>query len=821
MSKIRWLFASVMAALAVGALPQLAHGQPLSGYVDMHTHPMAHLGFGGKLLHGAPDVGTLMPAIPDGSGCRKYVPTRSYAEALSGDNVTHGGFGLFDNTCGDSIRKEVIRTLESELGARVRHQEDGAQGYPTLNSWPAYNDITHQQMFIDWIRRAHQGGLRVMVALAVHNATLAAGVMGPGDINGDDVSSANIQITEMTRMVQRHRFMEIAKSASDLRRIVRSGKLAVVLGVEIDNIGNLHRDPSLDPYNVNESAQRTVRGALESLWDQGVRYVFPIHVIDNPFGGTAIYENVFNLSNYHQNGSFWNVRCAPPESRVNHQFVVDGFDAALAAAKAVKLGIDPFRNPPTPPTCAGHANGQGLTPLGVFALKEMMRMGLMVDVDHMSEKGVNAALSVAESFGYPLNSGHNGPRGGGGSENSRTDAQYRRIAALGGMVGLGHGGIASNFVRNFRRVRSLINNQPVAIGTDVNGLFALPAPDPAARVTSPLPRSKTGNRSWDINTDGFAHYGMLPDYVESWKAASRTDGLGLTATEMASFNATAEHFAQMWEATAQGAQQIHVPLGCFKDTPVRDLTGMTFQDRTMTVNTCLSRCAEGGYNYGGVQFGEFCFCGNDYGRYGSSTACNVPCSGNANEVCGGSFANNIYQLRGHQGCFQDFSDRDLSGLNYYDPNLTSSQCRSRCQQEGFAYASAQFGSSCFCGNDYGRYGTSNNCTMTCGGDSEQLCGGEWANTVFELRASLGCFADTTDRDLDGLWFSDANMTPNVCISRCESEGFAYAGVQFATNCFCGNTYSRFGASNQCTSSCPGNPAETCGGPWANSVYRLH
>jgi hypothetical protein len=37
--------------------------------------------------------------------------------------------------------------------------------------------------------------------------------------------------------------MEVALTADDLARIVRSNKLAVVLGVEIDNIGNLKPVP--------------------------------------------------------------------------------------------------------------------------------------------------------------------------------------------------------------------------------------------------------------------------------------------------------------------------------------------------------------------------------------------------------------------------------------------------------------------------------------------------------------------------------------------------------------------------------------------------
>ncbi|MCL6649652.1 MAG: hypothetical protein K6U89_15120 [Chloroflexi bacterium] len=43
----------------------------------------------------------------------------------------------------------------------------------------------------------------------------------------------------MKRFVDRHRdFMEIAYTPEDLRRIVMMGKRAVMLGVEVDAIGN-------------------------------------------------------------------------------------------------------------------------------------------------------------------------------------------------------------------------------------------------------------------------------------------------------------------------------------------------------------------------------------------------------------------------------------------------------------------------------------------------------------------------------------------------------------------------------------------------------
>jgi len=32
----------------------------LAGYVDLHTHPMGHLAFRRKLVHGAPDIGAII-----------------------------------------------------------------------------------------------------------------------------------------------------------------------------------------------------------------------------------------------------------------------------------------------------------------------------------------------------------------------------------------------------------------------------------------------------------------------------------------------------------------------------------------------------------------------------------------------------------------------------------------------------------------------------------------------------------------------------------------------------------------------------------------
>ena len=45
-----------------------------------------------------------------------------------------------------------------------------------------------------------------------------------------------------------------------------------------------------------------------------------------------------------------------------------------------------------------------------------------------------------------------------------------------------------------------------------------------------------------------------------------------------------------------------------------------------------------------LQAGRQCFCGNTYGSYGVADNCNNPCRGNAEEICGGGWANSVYQV---------------------------------------------------------------------------------------------------------------------------------------------------------------------------------
>lgn len=522
----------------------------LRGYADLHTHPMVNLGFGGKLIHGGADVGSLLPADSD---CNPNVRAKNIGQALGDDKSTHGGFGLFDNKCGDSLRATFIDIFQDAKKALVT--PDHALGYPSFSGYPKWNDVSHQKMWVDWIRRSYDAGQRVMVALATHNATLAAVASGPGDGPNDDVASADLQVKEIKALVGRHSdFMEVAYTPADVRRIVAANKMAVVLGVEIDNIGNFNKFPG------KVVPPAAVIAEIKRLHSQGVRYAFPVHVLDNAFGSTAVYEDLFNYSNKREQGSWYDIKCAAKADDIKYKFnpllsdqSKEVKDLLGGLAGMVKVSLD--LNAPKPPACDGHMNKDGLSDLGRdVAIPAMMKLGMLIDVDHMSQLSVKDTLDIAEKVpgGYPLVSGHTGLRPYQHTENARTQEQLERIGKLGGMFGLGSEDVlANNWAAQYAIANDWITGEGrVALGTDLNGLVKGAPPRKAANIyQNGLTKSKTGDKTWDYRTDGVAHYGMLADFL----ADVRTEPNHGAKVNINLFK-NAEMFAQMWEKAVKNGK---------------------------------------------------------------------------------------------------------------------------------------------------------------------------------------------------------------------------------------------------------------------------
>ena len=86
----------------------------------------------------------------------------------------------------------------------------------------------------------------------------------------------------------------------------------------------------------------------------------------------------------------------------------------------------------------------------------------------------------------------------------------------------------------------------------------------------------------------------------------------------------------------------------------------------------------------------------------------------------------------------------------------------------------------------------------------------------------GCYVDEQDRDLDGYSFDSEEMTNTLCIKICQEQGFKYAATEYSNECYCGNTYGKYGIADadECNEPCAGDPESICGGYWTESVYQI-
>jgi microsomal dipeptidase-like Zn-dependent dipeptidase len=612
---------------------------PIWGAAEMHAHPAAHLGFGGKLLHGDPD-GPL-------------------GEAMGSCKCTHRVWEP-DNMCGNLLRGIIVNQVEESYAFKNALGIDHpAEGYPDFAAWPHFSSATHQQMWYGWIRRAYEGGLRVLVALAVNSQLLAEAI--DGDPPTDDRNSTDAQIAYLKTFVKNHDdFMEIAYSPAELRDIVRRNKLAVVLGTEIDNPGDLYRMllPGYDAKTLSPALENIVGTELERQYCEGIRYQFLVHLVDNAFGGTGVYNDMFNVSNKFTSllplivdnpvpsGAVFDVEGASDplvDFRLSAPLGLPSSIVSMISGAVKKVELDPFLSmflnsqgeyrilksyflTPDPrldkyatiATGKGHQNKKGLTELGQAALKKLMDMGTMIDVDHMSAKAATAALGIADSRvpKYPLNSGHNGFRQvnsmikQGVNETNRTDADYKKIVELGGLIGIGNGytpldkkkvgstfskkmydivpasykptkhlsqgaknvqydcgGSSQAFAMSYLYAVEIGGGAAVALGTDTDGIYPKTGPrfgpyatlngnvcatQPTSTMvpyggTTGLQKRKDGNKSWDFNYDGTAHYGMLTDFFQDLKM------IGLDGADLSPLFLSAERFAQMWEKSLKSS----------------------------------------------------------------------------------------------------------------------------------------------------------------------------------------------------------------------------------------------------------------------------
>ena len=122
-------------------------------------------------------------------------------------------------------------------------------------------------------------------------------------------------------------------------------------------------------------------------------------------------------------------------------------------------------------------SGAGLTEFGRQAVDKMLARGIMIDISHSSPRVVEDVLARSSA---PLIVSHTGFYGHCQSPRNISDELMQKIAAAGGIIGVGYwdGAVCEatprNIVRAMRYGIDLVGENHVALGSDYDGSIAAP-----------------------------------------------------------------------------------------------------------------------------------------------------------------------------------------------------------------------------------------------------------------------------------------------------------------------------------------------------------
>ncbi|MGE3629482.1 MAG: membrane dipeptidase [Sandaracinaceae bacterium] len=504
------------------ALPprRAPRAEPLFGFADLHTHPAIHLGYAGDddgfggLVWGGPfantELGPVDANLAYPGRCSVDQRPESYViRATPCDAEIH------DLTEPDPVRRATRSIVLSRLVGGQAHypHTDGirigrSSAFPR---WPNGRDPSHQAMHIEALRRAYDGGLRVLVAAVGDTQTIARLVdvhafPGTLDFSFDwDRETATRQLDFLHRMAAANStWMEIVTTPEQAERVVRQERLAVVLGVELDTI----RVEDLEYF----------------YHEYGLRQVTAVHFADNEFGGCAAVPGPFNTSGAYErelfgarSPEFYRVAPAPEfGARVDRPLSVDLFPVGLGALflpgdlawpSYIALGYEAFPSELVTPTAGvrpiprsiGHRNSRGINNPDAF--RRLMALGMLIDLSHMGDSTIRDVIELAcrddgaggcDACSYPLHSSHTGMRWNedgdqSGSDRDLSETNLRRMLELGpSIVGLGTSGDVTGildadgrpttrlaWVRGMRRDRPTFTIAPGRVGQTVTAELPL------------------------------------------------------------------------------------------------------------------------------------------------------------------------------------------------------------------------------------------------------------------------------------------------------------------------------------------------------------
>ena len=293
----------------------------------------------------------------------------------------------------------------------------------------------------------------------------------------------------------------------------------------------------------------------------------------------------------------------------------------------------------------------------------------------------------------------------------------------------------------------------------------------------------------------------------------------------------------------------------------------SFPSSAQTIEMCLNTCYSKGYNYAGLENGVNCLCDNQYyvlsnAQYDSTfLACNLGCAGNLNENCGGvnammgfynagGYANYLASATSQsqsqsrsQSASQSASasvaaalsisqsasvsaaaslsaSRSASAAAYATVSVSQSQSASASAAAALSLSQSASASAAVSAS------VSRSISLSASASASAAAApGVITTTLSNNWAYQYTYWDPSSIQLStlgGTVFTSTSMTPLLCTSTCDSQGYTYAGLEWGNTCQCGNQFTGIGYpiadSYGQTAQCTGASGVACGGTNALLVY---
>src|SRR5262249_31271855 len=146
-------------------------------------------------------------------------------EALSPglDRYNHGPEHLRDTMGGLLATRAPIQPLYSN------------DGFPSFAGWPNFWEVSHQKVYQDWLYRAVQGGMRLMVMFAEDSPILCRISNNDGRDCEDEMATITLQLNAAYAMQDAidqqaggsgRGWYRIVTTPAEARQVIQEGKLA-------------------------------------------------------------------------------------------------------------------------------------------------------------------------------------------------------------------------------------------------------------------------------------------------------------------------------------------------------------------------------------------------------------------------------------------------------------------------------------------------------------------------------------------------------------------------------------------------------------------